>query len=175
VLAADMILNLPDYSAAERTFQLLTQVAGRAGRGDKPGSVIVQTYNPEHYSILAAQMHDYQAFYRNEIQMRELMVYPPFCYMVRILVSDFSPDGLLDGMQRMADGIAERYPDIEMLGPSEAPVSIVRKRHRFHIILKGGSLDLLREAAEYGQNFMNLSRKSKTLRILIDVEPSSVL
>jgi DNA-binding XRE family transcriptional regulator len=67
------------------------------------------------------------------------------------------------------------YPDIEMLGPSEAPVSIVRKRHRFHIILKGGSLDLLREAAEYGQNFMNLSRKSKTLRILIDVEPSSVL
>ena len=175
VLAADMILNLPDYSAAERTFQLLTQVAGRAGRGDKPGSVIVQTYNPEHYSILAAQMHDYQAFYRNEIQMRELMVYPPFCYMVRILVSDFSPDGLLDGMQRMADGIAERYPDIEMLGPSEAPVSIVRKRYRFHIILKGGSLDLLREAAEYGQNFMNLSRKSKTLRILIDVEPSSVL
>ena len=175
VLAADMILNLPDYSAAERTFQLLTQVAGRAGRGDKPGRVIVQTYNPEHYSILAAQAHDYEAFYRNEIQMRNLMVYPPFCYMIRILVSDFSPDGLLDAMQGMANAIAERYPDIELLGPSEAPVSIVRKRHRFHIILKGTSLDLLREAAEYGQSFMNLSRKSKTLRILIDVEPSSVL
>ena len=95
--------------------------------------------------------------------------------MIRILVSDFSPDGLLDAMQGMANAIAERYPDIELLGPSEAPVSIVRKRHRFHIILKGASLDLLREAAEYGLSFMNLSRKSKTLRVLIDVEPSSVL
>lgn len=175
VLAADMILNLPDYSAAERTFQLLTQVAGRAGRGDKPGNVIVQTYNPEHYSILAAQTHDYNAFYRKEIQMRELMVYPPFCYMIRILVSDFSPDGLLDVMQKMTEEIIKRYPEIELLGPSEAPVSIVRKRYRFHVILKGNRLDMLREAAEYGQSFMNLSRKSKTLRILIDVEPSSVL
>ncbi len=175
VLAADMILNLPDYTAAERTFQLLTQVAGRAGRGDRPGRVIVQTYNPEHYSILAAQAHDYNAFYRKEIQMRELMVYPPFCYMIRILVSDFSPDGLLEDMQVMADEILMRYPAIELLGPSEAPVSIVRKRYRFHLILKGNSLDLLREAAEYGQSFMKLSRKSKTLRILIDVEPSSVL
>ncbi|MBR4943836.1 MAG: primosomal protein N' [Peptococcaceae bacterium] len=175
VLMADMILNLPDYTASERTFQLLTQVAGRAGRGDKPGRVIVQTYNPEHYSIESAQQHDYSAFYEKEIQMRELMVYPPFCYMIRILVSDFQPDGLLEQMQEMADKIAEQYPTLELLGPSEAPVSIVRKRHRFHLILKGQYLDLLREAAEYGQKFMNLSRKSKTLRILIDVEPSSVL
>ena len=175
VLMADMILNLPDYTASERTFQLMTQVAGRAGRGDKPGRVIVQTYNPEHYSIQAAQQHDYSSFYEKEIQMRELMVYPPFCYMIRILVSDFQPDGLLEMMQQMADRIAEKYPAIELLGPSEAPVSVVRKRHRFHLILKGQYLDLLREAAEYGQTFMNLSRKSKTLRILIDVEPSSVL
>lgn len=175
VLMADMILNLPDYTASERTFQLMTQVAGRAGRGDKPGRVIVQTYNPEHYSIQAAQQHDYSSFYEKEIQMRELMVYPPFCYMIRILVSDFQPDGLLEMMQQMADRIAEKYPAIELLGPSEAPVAVVRKRHRFHLILKGQYLDLLREAAEYGQTFMNLSRKSKTLRILIDVEPSSVL
>ena len=175
VLAADLILNLPDYTAAERTFQLLTQVAGRAGRGDKPGRVVIQTYNPEHYSIVAAQQHDYLAFYEKEIQMRELMVYPPFCYLVRLLVSDFQPAGLLEALRDMAAALAQRYPAVELLGPSEAPVSIVRRRHRFHVILKGESLDLLREAAEYGQKLMNLSRKSKTLRILIDVEPLSVL
>lgn len=175
VLAADLILNLPDYTAAERTFQLLTQVAGRAGRGNKPGHVVIQTYNPEHYSIVAAQSHDYHSFYEKEIKMRELMVYPPFCYLVRVLVSDFQPTGLLEAMQQMAQAIAERYPAIELLGPSEAPVAVIRRRHRFHILLKGEYLDLLREAAEYGQKVMNLSRKSKTLRILIDVEPFNVL
>ncbi len=175
VLAADMILNLPDYTAAERTFQLLTQVAGRAGRGDKPGKVIIQTYNPEHYSIVAAQHHDYTDFYKKEIQMRELMNYPPFCAIVRILVSDFQPHGLLEAMQQMAQAIAEQYPAIELLGPSEAPVAVIRRRHRFHLLLKGEYLDLLREAAEYGQKVTNLSRKSKTLRILIDVEPFNVL
>ena len=175
VLAADLILNLPDYTAAERTFQLLTQVAGRAGRGDKLGRVVIQTYNPEHYSIVAAQQHDYLAFYEKEIQMRELMVYPPFCYLVRLLVSDFQPVGLLEAMREMAAALVQHYPSVELLGPSEAPVSIVRRRHRFHVILKGESLDTLREVAEYGQKLMNLSRKSKTLRILIDVEPLSVL
>lgn len=175
VLAADLILNLPDYTAAERTFQLLTQVAGRAGRGDQPGRVVIQTYNPEHYSILAAQQHDYQAFYQKEIQMRELMGYPPFSSLVRILVSDLEAHGLLEALRDMSSELARRYPTMEQLGPAEAPISMVRRRHRFHVILKGESLDLLREAAEYGQKFMNLSRKSKTLRILIDVEPLSVL
>lgn len=175
VLAADMILNLPDYTAAERTFQLLTQVAGRAGRGDKPGRVIVQTYNSEHYSILAAQQHDYYSFYEKEIQVRSLMVYPPFCYMIRLLVSDYHAEGILELMQQAAADIVKQYPAIEVLGPSEAPVFLVRKRYRFHLIVKGNDLDLLRKAAEYGQTLMNLSRKSKTLRILIDVEPASVL
>ncbi len=175
VLAADLILNLPDYTASERTFQLLTQVAGRAGRGDKPGNVIIQTYNPEHYSLIAAQHHDYLQFYQKEIQMRRLMEYPPFSYMVRILVSDYSVGDLPEQMIAMAEKIAQQYPQIEFLGPAEAPISMIRKRHRFHIILKGASLDTLREAAEYGQKVMNLSRKSKTLRILIDVEPSNVL
>ena len=175
VLAADMILNLPDYTAAERTFQLLTQVAGRAGRSEKPGRVIVQTYNPEHYSIVAAQNHDYGSFYEKEIQMRELMGYPPFSSMVRILVSDYEADGLLAELGRVAEQLQLGYPALEFLGPSEAPISMVRRRRRFHLILKGTSLDLLREAAEYGKKVMTLSRKSKTLRFLIDVEPLSVL
>ena len=175
VLAADMILNLPDYTASERTFQLLCQVAGRAGRGEKPGQVIIQTYNPEHYSVTSAQYHDYNRFYQKEIQMRELMEYPPFSYMVRILVSDYTAEGLEMQMAQMAETIAARYPQIEFLGPAEAPIAMIRKRHRHHVILKGTSLDLLREAAEYGQKVMKLLRKSKTLRILIDVEPSNVL
>lgn len=175
VLAADMILNLPDYTASERTFQLLTQVAGRAGRGDKPGQVVIQTYNPQHYSILAAQQHDYVAFYQKEIQARELMAYPPFSYLVRVLLSDFRADGLMALLQQMAQALSQRYPSIELLGPAEAPISMVRRRYRFHLLLKGNHLTLLREAAEYGQKVMNLSRKSKTLRILIDVEPLSVL
>ena len=175
VLAADMILNLPDYSASERTFQLLTQVAGRAGRGDKPGNVIIQSYNPEHYSLIAAQHHDYEQFYRKEVQMRRLMEYPPFTYMVRILVSDYTDADLLDQLMHMTDAIAKEYPEIEFLGPAQAPIAMIRKRHRYHVILKGMSLDTVRQAAEYGQKVMNLSRKSKTLRILIDVEPSNVL
>ena len=78
-------------------------------------------------------------------------------------------------MAQMAETIAARYPQIEFLGPAEAPIAMIRKRHRHHVILKGTSLDLLREAAEYGQKVMKLLRKSKTLRILIDVEPSNVL
>ncbi len=175
VMAADLILNLPDYTAAERTFQLLTQVSGRAGRGEKPGQVVIQTYNSEHYSLLAAKEHDYIQFYQKEILMRQLMEYPPFSYMVRILVSDFSADGLLELLITAAEAIAKQYPQLELLGPAEAPITMVRKRYRFHLILKGKSVDLVREAAEYGQKVMNLSRKSKTLRILLDVEPSSVL
>lgn len=175
VLAADMILNLPDYTASERTFQLLTQVAGRAGRGNKMGHVVIQTYNPEHYSILAAQRHNFLDFYEKEIQIRKLLLYPPFCYMIRILISDFNADGLLELLQQVSEKIIARYSDIELLGPAESPIFMVRRRYRFQLLLKGNSLDLLREAAKYGKTVMNLSRKSKTLRILIDVEPVSVL
>ena len=175
VLAADMILNLPDYSASERTFQLLTQVAGRAGRGDQPGKVIIQSYNPEHYSLLSAQQHDYAQFYQKELQMRSLMEYPPFTFMVRILVSDYTDAGLLEQLVQMSDAIAKAFPEIEFLGPAQAPIGMIRKRYRYHVILKGKNLAIVRQAAEYGQKVMNLSRKSNTLRILIDVEPSNVL
>lgn len=175
VMAADMILNLPDYTASERTFQLLEQVAGRAGRGDKPGQVIIQTYNPDHYSLEAVAHHDYLQFCKKELQMRQLMEYPPFAYMVRMIISDYSAADLPEQLIQMTNHIAVQYPQIEFLGPAEAPIAMIRKRYRYHVILKGASLDVLRAAAEYGQKVMNLSRKSKTLRILIDVEPSNVL
>ena len=175
VLAADTILNMPDYTAAERTFQLLTQVAGRAGRGEKEGRVLIQTYNPEHYSIVAAKDHDYRQFYQKEIYARNLMEYPPYHHLVRFLISDTREEGAMEDLVHMSEQIRERYPEVELLGPSEAPISMIRGRKRFHVLFKGTSLNRLREAAEYGKKVMNLSRKSKTLRIIIDVEPSTVL
>lgn len=175
MLAADLTLNLPDYSAAERTFQLLTQVAGRAGRGDKIGRVVVQTYNPEHYSIAMGQQHNYQGFYQEEIRNRQLLDYPPFCAMIRILASDYSQEAPKQLLEELAAAIGEQYPQVVQLGPAEAPIAIVRKRYRYHLLLKHPSLDLLRETVNFGQNVVNLSRKSKTLRMLIDVEPQSVL
>ncbi|MBR6755851.1 MAG: primosomal protein N' [Peptococcaceae bacterium] len=175
MLAADLTLNLPDYTAAEKTFQLLTQVAGRAGRGDKRGRVIVQTYNPEHYSISLGQHHDYQGFYDKEIKNRELLNYPPFSKIIRILVSDYTPSGPQAVLQELAAVLQEHYPEIEQLGPAEAPIAVIRKRYRYQLLLKHQDLELLRQAVQYGQNVLNLSRKSKTLRLLIDVEPQSVL
>ena len=107
--------------------------------------------------------------------MRSLMEYPPFTFMVRILVSDYTDDGLLDQLVQMSDAIAKAFPEIEFLGPAQAPIGMIRKRYRYHVILKGKTLAMVRQAAEYGQRVMNLSRKSNTLRILIDVEPSNVL
>lgn len=175
VLAADFILNLPDYAASERTFQLLTQVAGRAGRGAKEGHVIVQTYNPSHYSIVMGQQHNYKGFYDKEIKNRQLMRYPPFVYLIRVLVSDLEETILPLYLQALAAAIIEYNPQIDLLGPAEAPIAVIRRRHRWHLILKHPDLDVLREAVKYGQKVTNLSRKSKTLRILIDVEPQSVL
>ena len=175
MLAADLTLNLPDYTASEKTFQLLTQVAGRAGRGNKAGHVIVQTYNPEHYSITFGQNHNYQGFYRQEIKNRELLNYPPFSRIIRILVSDYSPLEPQIVLQELSVVIQEHYPEIEQLGPAEAPIAVIRKRHRYQLLFKHSDLELLRQAVQYGQNMLNLSRKSKTLRLLIDVEPQSVL
>lgn len=175
VIAADITLNMPDYTASERNFQLLTQVAGRAGRGDKQGVVVVQTYNAEHYSILCAQKHDYEAFYQQEIRNRQLLEYPPFTVLARFLLSDFDEQEAQRMATLLGDFLAEHYPQIERLGPSAAPIEKIRERYRYHLVLKHHDLNLLLEAANRGQIYMNVSRKSKTLRIVIDVEPQSIL
>mgnify|MGYP005895275919 FL=1 len=92
VLNADLSLNVPDFRASERTFQLLCQVAGRSGRGSKAGTVLIQTYNPEHYAITCASHHDYQAFYQQEMLYRQKALYPPYCHMVSILIQSKHED-----------------------------------------------------------------------------------
>ena len=175
VLAADQTLNLPDYQATERTFDLLTQVSGRAGRGDKAGKVIIQTYNPTHYSILAAARQDYQYFYQKEIQSRRLLGYPPFSKLARLLFSDFAQESAQKAAEEAEEYLREKYPEIELTMAASAPIERIRQRWRYHLLLKHHELDLLLGALDKVKNELFSSRKSNTLRIIIDIEPQNIL
>lgn len=143
VLAADLSLNDNDYRCAERTFQLLTQAAGRAGRGEKPGEVIIQTYRPEHYSIIRAAEQDYEAFYEEEMLYRELAGYPPASHMLAILVNSAEEQAgeklcseignILQNFIKSEDSIRER---VQMVGPVKASVSKINDIYRFVIYCK---------------------------------------
>ncbi len=144
VITADTALNIPDFRAGERTFQLLTQVAGRAGRGDKGGEVIIQTYTPEHYSIQAAANHNYTAFYREELAFRRELGYPPYKFLARLLISGpverevvETAHRVFEALQLQLGALGIRPEDAEVFGPSPAPLSLVRNRYRWHIIAKG--------------------------------------
>ena len=139
ILAADLSLNQNDYRAGERTFQLLTQAAGRAGRGEKPGEVVIQTYQPEHYSIVHAANQDYEGFYEEEIVYRELLQYPPSAHMLAILViSELEAQGenVLGTFTRL---IKERFGadrTLLMIGPAPAAVSRINDLYRYVLYLK---------------------------------------
>ncbi|MDI3546418.1 MAG: hypothetical protein PWR10_70 [Halanaerobiales bacterium] len=137
VITADTILNIPDFRSAERTFQLLTQVAGRTGRGDKAGKVIIQTYTPGHYSILAASRHDYTGFFQQEIKLREKLFYPPFAWLTNIVVQGYEESSVMVGAQKLGKFLQQYHKYIdEILGPSPAPINKLRKRFRWQLILK---------------------------------------
>jgi primosomal protein N' (replication factor Y) len=140
VVSADVAINIPDFRAGERVFQLLTQVAGRAGRGAEPGEVLIQTYNCEHYSIQAACMHDYDTFYRQESVLRQEANYPPFTRLLHLLFEGEEErdvrrvSGVIGRkLQRLAS--REKLSNVEMLGPAPAPLSKLRNRYRWHIAL----------------------------------------
>jgi len=140
VVAADTVLRLPDYRSAERTFQLLTQVAGRTGRGQKGGRVIVQSYDPGHYAIQAATRHDYEEFYKHEIEERRALRYPPYGQLVQLLLESPSEDevaraaGDLDNIMR---GEARRRETcLRIMGPAPAPITKVRGRYRWQLVIQ---------------------------------------
>lgn len=130
VLAADLSLCVPDYRAAERTFQLLTQAAGRAGRGEHPGEVVIQTYQPEHYSVKAAGAQDYEGFYQKEAGYRSLMHYPPAWNMLQILSASKKENEAIYGAAAMADHVRERHGDVVLVGPAEPAVARVSDLYR---------------------------------------------
>ncbi len=137
VISADTALNLPDFRAGERTFQLLTQVAGRSGRGEKAGEVVVQTYRPDHYAILAAAEQNYEAFYRQEIVMREELNYPPFSQLANLVLTSAGEAEVERRAELVAAQLRRTAPEgVDVLGPAPAPLAKLRGRFRWHLLVR---------------------------------------
>jgi primosomal protein N' (replication factor Y) len=142
VLTADSYLGFPDFRAVERTYNLLVQLAGRAGRGDRPGKVIYQTYHPEHYAIQAALKGDDEGFVREELRFRRAFHYPPFSRLVQILVEDKNRDRAHDRLAEFSN-LVSAHPkarSIRMTGPAPAPFERLRGEWRFQLLLRSASL-----------------------------------
>lgn len=139
IVAADTTLNFPDFRAAERTFQLLTQVSGRAGRGELKGKVIAQTYDPDHYSILLASKHDYVSFYKKEIELRRILKNPPFSDILYITLTSANEELLINTCMKIGAEIQNIIDKkvAEVLGPAPCSLAKIKKNYRWHIILKG--------------------------------------
>jgi len=140
VVGADMALGLPDFRAAERTFQLLTQVAGRAGRGYVPGKVILQTYFPDHYAVQFAKQHDFIGFYEKELRFRSWMHYPPYSSLVNVILRSDRLDDVLKWAGVLGRWFEkERHEGVRVLGPAAAPIQRLKRDYRYHFILKSPS------------------------------------
>ena len=174
VLNADTALGLPDFHASERTFQLLTQVSGRAGRAQKSGEVVVQTFNPQHYAIVFAQQHDYEGFYHQEMRTRHAGNYSPYYYTVQIQASHSDENQAALQMLQVARWLrAHVDQDVIVLGPSPKPIAKMRNRYYFQIILKFKQRDMVDNLLK---TLQNRSQNSKgDLRLSIDREPVSFM
>ena len=145
IVSADVGLGMPDFRAAERTFQLLTQAAGRAGRGNMPGIVLIQTINPDHYAIRFASAQNYEGFYEKEIQFRKLMRYPPFSALANVLVRSEKQEEAL-AMSAELGRLLDPAPEgLKMLGPAEAPVPKLKSEFRYQLLIKATSRKQLNE------------------------------
>ena len=175
VVGADFALGFPDFRAAERTFQLLTQVAGRAGRGEAPGKVILQTYHPDHYAIQFAQQHDYRGFYEKEIRYRRWMHYPPFTALANVLIRSDKLENTLKWTGQIGHWLeSTRNEGVRVLGPSVAPILRLKRDYRYHFILKGAGRDKLNRALRSLQAFAD-SQKIPRTHIIMDVDALSLL
>jgi len=179
VICADLSLNFPDFRAGERTFQVIAQVAGRAGRGEKPGRVILQTYNPEHFCITSAMAQDYEAFYRQELAHRRLLGYPPFSRMVRFSVSGKDRDAVKNRAAAVA-GVCRRFcrghgqevcRRIEILGPMEAPLGRIAERYRYHLLVKSPGIRPLRELIHGVLFEQNRWLTDRRIKLTVDMDP----
>ncbi len=176
VVAADITLNLPDFRAGERTFQLLTQVAGRAGRGDKKGHVIIQTYNPDHYSIITASAHDFHTFVQEELQRRELLLFPPFGQLLLFTCSALDENTAREGAAALRASLEAQITlteKEELMGPTAAPLQKVRDYYRFQLLFKGEHLECRNQVIR--DVVWKLRGKLKNTRIAVDFNPLMML
>ena len=172
VISADVGLGMADFRASERTFQLLTQVAGRAGRGEQPGEAIVQTLYPDHYSIQLACKQDFPAFFERELHFRRSMRYPPLLSLVNVVVRGRSVAGAMEDATDIAVELGRTSAGVvRVLGPAPAPLAKLRGEYRAQILLKGTNRPQMREAL---QRILS-GRPDLARRTVIDVDPLSVL
>jgi primosomal protein N' (replication factor Y) len=170
---------LPDFRAAERTFQLLTQVAGRAGRGLEPGRVIIQTYAPEHYSIRCAAHHDFARFANYELRYRKRLGYPPFTRAVNIRFEGKDEEKVQAYAEKVAHYLLAHVQgeneQIAVLGPAPAPIERIRGRERWQVLLKSKDRHTLLALVKKTQAELFTHQHTNGIRVIVDVDPYSML
>jgi primosomal protein N' (replication factor Y) len=176
VISVDLGLGMPDFRSAERTFQLLTQVAGRAGRGDRPGRVLIQTYHPEHYVLRHAKNQDYKGFYDEEMRYRERMGYPPYYVLAALLIkhSDYAHAAETAKILRTALDTANPDKSCRILGPAPASLSRLKSEYRIQILLKAASRTKLRQMLDIA--LADAEARSCDLKIVyVEIDPVNLM
>jgi primosomal protein N' (replication factor Y) len=176
VISVDAGLALPDFRAAERTFQLITQVAGRAGRGDLPGRVLIQTYHPHHYALRHATAQDYRGFYDEEIKHRRNHGYPPFVALAMVLTRHKQAERAQETAQKVKQALtaADSARACRILGPAQAPLARLRGEFRFHVLMKSRSRKQMRAVID--QAFESLEKAGQDLRpVSLEIDPVSMM
>src|SRR5271156_1498895 len=175
VVSADSSLTMPDFRAAERTFQLLTQVAGRAGRGELPGRVLIQTYYPEHYAIQDAVRQDYSAFFEREMHFRTMMAYPPLTSLANVIVRDTSLEKAIHWSRKLSEYFSPHDGHtVRILGPATAPIARLKKEHRFQFLLKSPKRSILTKLLSGAMTFCDTQEIPQTA-VLVDMDPLSLM
>lgn len=171
IVDADIMLNLPDFKASERTFSLITQVAGRSGRSGERGYVLIQTINPEHYSIVAAKNLDFEAFYNEEIQYRKALKFPPFVRLLNVIVRGTDCNKVKEEISKIKEIInhyKEQYKEVEILGHAPCLIQKINNNYRYHILLKSKSMNKIQSLLK---KVLNKYKPKKEIFIEIDVDP----
>jgi primosomal protein N' (replication factor Y) (superfamily II helicase) len=175
VVSADSLLSLPDFRAAERTFQLLTQVAGRAGRGELPGRVLIQTYYPEHYAIQDAVRQDYAAFFERELHFRRMMAYPPFASLANVIVRDTKLEKAIRWSRQLSEYFSPHDgSSARILGPAAAPLARLKKEHRFQFLLKSPKRSVLTKLLRGAMTYCD-AKEIPQRAVVVDMDPLSLL
>jgi primosomal protein N' (replication factor Y) (superfamily II helicase) len=174
IISADIGLGFPDFRAAERTFQILTQMSGRAGRGNLPGIVLIQTIQPDHYAVRLAGRHDYQAFYERELEFRRAMRYPPFSAMANLLVRSEKQEVAMRMSADLGQFLTPPPEQLKILGPAEAPVPRLKNEYRYQFLIKAANRTALSELLHRARHFA-VDRKWGATALVIDVDPVTLM
>jgi primosomal protein N' (replication factor Y) len=170
---ADAALSLPDFRAAERTFQLLAQVTGRTGRSERGGLVVVQAFSPEHFAVRTALAHDYVTFAERELSLRRASNYPPFTHFVRLVISGRKDEAVAQAAQSVRHDLEPLASEhgVQLLGPAPAPIARIANSYRHHLLLRASRRKALRPLLHW----LVQKRLPQRLKLVIDVDPQSMM